>query len=164
MLKSLTPLLYIELSPERLSVRNARTGATWDEAPEIALLDHPKPVIQAVGNNAREAAAHTGARVVNPLAHPRALVSDFVLALQLLRYGVRQVLSKGSFWQLAPSPHMVLRLPAPPEGGYTQVETRALKELALGSGASRVTLWQGPALKDEELLSGTYPATGKVLE
>lgn len=163
MLKSLIPLLYIELSPERLRVRNARTGATWDEIPEVALLEHPRPVIQAVGSKAREAAAHTGGRVVNPLAHPRSIISDFVLAQQLLKYSVRHVLAQGSFWRLAPSPRMVLRLPDPPEGGYTQMETRALKELALGSGASRVTLWQGPALKDDELLSDTYPSTGKVL-
>ncbi|EJE50605.1 actin-like ATPase involved in cell morphogenesis [Acidovorax sp. CF316] len=164
MLESITPLLYIQLSPQRVSVRNARTGTTWDEVPEIALQDRPKPRVEAVGSKAREAAARTGARIANPLAHPRSLVSDFVLAQQLLQYGVRHVLGKGSFWQFTPSPRIVLHLPANPEGGYTQTELRALRELALGCGASRATLWQGPALTDGELLSGQYPATGQTLE
>lgn len=164
MFKSLTPLLYIAISPERLSVRNPKTGATWDEVPEIALQDQPKLLILAVGNRAREAAARTGARIAIPLAHPRSLVSDFVLAQQLLKHSVRTVLDKGSFWRFLPSPHIVLHLPANPEGGYTQTELRTLKELALGCGASRATLWQGPALTDGELLSGQYPATGQILE
>ncbi len=164
MFESITPLLYIQLSPKHLSMRNARTGTTWDEVPEIALLDQPKPLIQAVGSKAREAAAQTGARLANPLAHPRSIVSDFVLARQLLQYGVRCVLGKRSFWRFTPPPHIVLHVPANPEGGYTQVELRALKELAQGCGASRVTLWQGPALTDGELLSGQYPATGQILE
>jgi rod shape-determining protein MreB len=164
MLESITPLLYIQLSPQRLSVRNARTSTTWDEVPEIALLDQPRPLIQAVGSKAREAAAQNGARIANPLAHPRSIVSDFVLAQQLLQYGVRCVLGKGSFWRFTPSPHIVLHVPANPEGGYTQVELRALKELALGCGASRAALWQGAALTDGELLSGQYPATGQILE
>lgn len=44
------------------------------------------------------------------------------------------------------------------------MELRALRELALGCGASRATLWQGPALTDGELLSGQYPSTGQTLE
>lgn len=164
MLKSLTPLLYIAISPERLSVRNPKTGATWDEVPEIALQDQPKPLILAVGNRAREAAARTGARIATPLAHPRSLVSDFVLAQQLLKHSVRTVLDEGSFWRFLPSPHIVLHLPANPEGRYTHAELRTLKELALGCGANRAMLWQGPPLTDGELLSGQYPATGHILE
>jgi rod shape-determining protein MreB len=163
MFKSLSPLLYIALSPERLRLRNAKTGATWEDVPEIALLDQPGPVIQAVGRCAREAAAQTGARIVNPLAHPRTLVADFPLAQQLLKYGMHQVRGKQAFWQFTPSPRVVLHLPANPEGGYTQVELQTLRELALGSGASHATLWQGPVPTDEELLGGNYPATGQVL-
>lgn len=74
------------------------------------------------------------------------------------------MLGKGSFWQFRPSPRIVLHLPANPERGYTQMELRALRELALGCGASRATLWQGPALTDGELLSGQYPPTGQTLE
>lgn len=164
MLKSLIPVLYVQLSPQRLEVRNARTGGTWSGAPELAIAQAPKPTIQAVGDNARQAASQTGARLVNPLAHPRSIISDYTLAEQLLRHAVQHVLRNGgSTWGLTPSPHIVLHPPSDPAGGYTQVELRALRELAMGSGASKVTLWQGAPLSDEDLRSGHFPATGQVL-
>ena len=39
-----------------------------------------------------------------------------------------------------------------PAGGFTQIERRALRELALGAGASTVFLKEGEPLTDEELL------------
>ena len=39
------------------------------------------------------------------------------------------------------------------EGGFTQVEERVLRELAIGSGASKVVVWVGEALSDEAVLS-----------
>lgn len=165
MLKSLIPILYVQLSPSRLEVRNARTGDAWGGAPELAIQQEPKPTIQAVGDKARQAAAQTGARLMNPLDHPRSIISDYTLAEQLLRYAVKHVLrSGGSTWGLAPSPHIVLHPPSDPAGGYTQVELRALRELGMGSGASKVTLWHGTPLSDEDLRSGHYPATGQVLQ
>ena len=37
------------------------------------------------------------------------------------------------------------------EGGLSQIEERALRELAIGAGASRVAVWVGDALTDEEV-------------
>lgn len=165
MLKSPIPILYVQLSPHRLDVRNARSGGTWSGAPELAVQQEPKPTILAVGDSARQAAAQTGARLVNPLDHPCSIISDYTLAEQLLRHAVQHVLrSGGSTWVLAPSPHLVLHPPSDPAGGYTQVELRALRELGMGSGASKVTLWHGAPLSDEDLRSGNFPATGQVLQ
>ena len=50
-----------------------------------------------------------------------------------------------------------------PEGGYTQVEIRALRELGMAVGAALVTVWQGRSLTTEELLSGRFPLEGRVL-
>jgi rod shape-determining protein MreB len=50
-----------------------------------------------------------------------------------------------------------------PAGGFTQVEIRAFHEMAIGAGAGEVKVWQGRALTDQELLSGTFPADGKLL-
>jgi len=38
------------------------------------------------------------------------------------------------------------------DGGLTQIEERALQELALDSGASRALVWVGSALSDAEVI------------
>ena len=67
----------------------------------------------------------------------------------------------GSF--LTPAPKVIMHLLGEPAGGFTQVEIRAFHEMAIGSGASQVTVWQGQPLSDQELLSGQFPSRGKVL-
>jgi len=88
-------------------------------------------------------------------------VSDFTLAEQLLKAFARRVVQGRLRW--APSPAIVIHPLGEHCGGLTQVEIRALQELALGLGASGVQIWQGPALTDEQLLSGDFPDSGKFL-
>ncbi len=64
---------------------------------------------------------------------------------------------------LAIAPRIVLHPQGSPAGGFTQIEVRALHEMALGAGASRVVVWQGRALTDQELLAREFPANGQVL-
>lgn len=160
-LKSLfSSVLYVQLSPERVTLRNPKTGATMDEPPELAIARDPKPRIIGLG---REALAHVGApsvEVVNPFGHPRTLVGDFTAGEQLLKGFVGRL--NGTSW-MKMSPHIVLHPLGDPAGGYTQFEIRALHEMALGAGAREVTIWQGRTLTDDELLSGRFPAEGQVL-
>ncbi len=156
MLSALLPLVYIQITPELLTVRNVKTGTTVAEIPELAISTSGKPVILAVGPQARLAAASEPAKVVNPFAHPRTLVSDFTAAEQLLKYQLLRVL-KSSIWR--PAPCVVMHPMGMAEGGYTQVERRAFREMALGAGASQVFLWIGRPLTDAELLA-RRPPTG----
>lgn len=155
--------LYIQLSPQRVLVRDPKSGQAIDEVPEIAVQQPPggKATVAAVGTAARGAAAQPDTTVHNPFAHPRSLVSDFTLAEQVLKAFVRRVF--GSNRLFVPSPAIVIHPLGEHAGGLTQVELRALRELALGAGAASVRVWQGPALTDEQLLSGNLPSTGKVL-
>ena len=163
MLKDLfTQRLYIQLSPERVLMRDPKSNKSVDEVPEIA-VQRPvggKAVIVAVGAEARSAAAQPDTTVHNPFAHPRSLVSDFTLAEHVLKGFVQRL--RGNRL-LLPSPVIVIHPLGEHAGGLTQVEVRALQELALGAGASSVKVWQGPALTDDQLLSGDLPASGKVL-
>ena len=43
------------------------------------------------------------------------------------------------------------------EGGLTQIEVRALQELAAGAGAIEAHVWQGRELMDYELESRKFP-------
>lgn len=162
MLSSFIPTIYVQLSPERLTLRNAKTGVTISEIPEIAIARGTKPRILGVGGEARlqRAASTVEVEIINPFAHPRSLVSDFISGEQVLKGLLRRLLSESIF---AASPRVVLHPMGDPEGGFTQIEIRALQEMAAGAGASKVTVWQGRALSDAELLSGQFPADGKIL-
>lgn len=152
------PLIYVQISPERLTVRNVKTGASISEIPEIAIRgkrDDPKARIVAIGALARVAAkADAGVSVFNPFAHPRSPMSDLVLAEQLLK-GLLYPLQKG-FLRLAPK--IVVHPLGQPEGGLTLEEQRAFRKLAVGAGASKAVLWQGHELSDDELRQGRFDA------
>lgn len=155
--------LYVQLSPTLLTVHDPHTGITVAEVPEIALQSLPghKRTVVGVGTQARAAAAQPHVQVHNPLAHPRSLVSDFTLAEQLLKAFVRRAVP-GAVW--LPSPEFIVHPLGEHAGGLTQVELRAMRELALGVGAREVRIWQGPTLTDEQLKSGQFPSTGKVFD
>ncbi|WP_411882211.1 rod shape-determining protein MreB [Polaromonas sp. YR568] len=155
------PPLYIRLSPVRLTVRNAKTGAYVSEVPEIAISRGPKPKVLGAGDEATLYKSSKSALVTNPFSHPRSLMSDFALGQQVLKAFVKK-LPKGR--ALAVAPRVLFHLQGDPAGGFTQVEVRAFHEMALGAGASEVTIWQGQDLTDEQVLSRDYPPTGRVLE
>jgi rod shape-determining protein MreB len=69
MFTSLTPTVYIQISPERLTVRNAKTGETISEVPEIAITHNPKPSIVDVGNDARSHKSTQSVKIIYPFAH-----------------------------------------------------------------------------------------------
>jgi rod shape-determining protein MreB and related proteins len=153
-------MLYIQISPERVTVRNPKTSEQVSEIPELAITDNPKFRVVGVGGEARSKLAQPNVRVVNPFAHPRSLVSDFTAAEQLIKAFMAKMLRQRLF---SVSPKVVLHPLGDPAGGFTQVEIRAFQEMALGAGARAATVWQGRPLTDQELLLGQFPATGKVL-
>ncbi|MFG6428818.1 rod shape-determining protein [Roseateles sp. LYH14W] len=154
--------LYIQLSPQRVLVRDPKSGQAIDEVPEIALQRAPsgKLTIVALGQDARGAVAQPDTAVHNPFAHPRSLVSDFTLAEQVLKGFIWRVRGRRLFTM---SPVIVMHPLGEHAGGLTQLELRAFRELALGAGAASVRIWLGPPLTDEQLLSGTLPATGRIV-
>ena len=155
------PPLYIRLSPHRLTVRNVKTSKFISEPPEIAISRGLKPKVLGVGDEAALYKSSKSAQVLNPFSHPRSLMSDFTAGEQVLKAFVKKLNKSHTF---PASPRVVFHLQGDPAGGFTQVEIRAFREMALGAGASEVTLWQGPDLTDEQVLSRHYPSTGQVLE
>ncbi|WP_448251590.1 rod shape-determining protein [Ottowia oryzae] len=154
--------LYVRLSPERLVVRDARAGRMFDQAAVLAVTRAAPRRIVAVGDQAVLAAAGAQQPVdlVRPFAHPRTLMADFTGGEQLLKAAIQTVL-RGRW--LALSPRVLMHPVGEPVGGLTQVEIRALQEMARGAGAHGVTVWQGPLLTDEQVLARQYPAAGQVL-
>jgi rod shape-determining protein MreB and related proteins len=151
--------LYVQISAERLTVRNPKTGEAFSEIPEIAIARSPKAKLIAFGAQAR-LAAEPGVEILNPFNHPRTLMGDFIAGEQLVKAAIAQV-QKTSF--LAAAPRVVMHPLGDPAGGFTQVEARAFHEMALGAGAREVVVWAGRALTDQEVLSRNFPAEGKRL-
>lgn len=124
------PVLYVKISPERLTVANLKDGKMFSEVPEAAICGPTKPIILGIGAEAKAAArAEPQSVVVNPFGHPRSMVSDFTVAEQLLKIAVRRVLGRTWF---RPAPVMVLHPLGDPAGGFTQVERRAFRENGAG--------------------------------
>ena len=157
MFSSLKPVIYIQISPELLTLKNLKTGESISEVPELAISTAPKRKILAVGSQARLAAASGLAEVLNPFAHPRSLVSDFTVSEQLIKHQLSRIAGKSL---LAVSPCVIMHPLGSPAGGFTQVERRAFREMAFGAGASEVFVWTGRVLTDQEALSRRAPASG----
>lgn len=159
MFKAFIPTVYVQLSAERLTLRNPKTGMTVSEVPEIAIASGAKSKVLGIGAEARSLQS-LSVKVVNPFAHPRTLMADFTAGEQLLKAFLRR-LQGGSVF--AVSPRVVLHLLGDPAGGFTQVEIRAFREMALGAGAAEVVVWLGCNLTDQALLAREFPAGGQVL-
>jgi len=157
MFSSLKPIVYIQISPERLTLKNLKTGEVMSEVPELAISTSPDRKMLAVGAQARMAATTEASKIVNPFAHPRSLVSDFTAAEQLVSHQLRRILGKTL---LRITPCVVIHPLGSPAGGFTQVERRAFREMALGAGASEVFVWTGRPLTDQEILSRRPPSAG----
>ena len=158
MLSFFSPRVYIQISPNLLTLKNLKTGLEISEVAEIALSLPPKPkVILGAGAQARLASASEPAQLIQPFAHPRSLVSDFASAEALIRIQLQRVLGKG--W-LRVAPSVVMHTLGNPDGGFTQVELRAFREMALGAGASTARVWTGRPLANHELLSDPAALSG----
>ena len=158
MLSFFSPLVYIQISPHLLTLKNLKSCLEISEVAEIALSLPPKPkVILGAGAEARLASASEPAQLIQPFAHPRSLVSDFASAEALIRIQLQRVLGKG--W-LRVAPSVVMHPLGNPDGGFTQVELRAFREMALGAGASTARVWTGRPLANHELLSDPAALSG----
>jgi rod shape-determining protein MreB len=161
MLRFFRPTVYAQLDPERLELRDVSSGRRYAARPVGAVLMGPIPKVIRVGDEALTATADRPLRTVNPFKHPRMLVSDLTLGQQVLRQFLRKLYPS----VLVPrQPVLVLHPRVDPEGGFTEIEIRALQELGRGAGASRVIVWHGRELLPRELRSLQFTSGGKVLE
>lgn len=162
MFDSLKPVIYIQISPDNFSVKNVRSGETISGVAELALSALPEQKILGLGTVARDAAAaHAGAVIVRPFAHPRSPGSDFTPVLQIIKAFVARLKTASA---LAMSPVIIIHPLGKPDGGFTEIESRAFRELGFAVGVRKVILWYGGVLTDQEMLSGQYPSHGRAIE
>ena len=157
LLGAFTSLYYVQVWDNRLRVVDVKRRTSFDQPPLLAMMPgngRPRR-IAAVGHQARAAAMAGDATLINPFSHPRQLLADFAAAEMLLRYAFKQ-LGQG-FW-FAPSPRVVIQPMDKLDGGLTQIEQRAWRELGLGAGAMDVVLYTGPQLDPAQIDFGVLKA------
>lgn len=150
--------LYVRISPQRLAMLHVESGKELADVPALALeQEGGKQRVVAVGSDAELQKGRSGITVANGFLHPRTPIADFILAEQTLKGFMRKLLPASLF---APSPVIVIHPLGRYDGGLTQIEVRALAELALGAGARKAYVWEGAELSREDLRDLRFPEVG----
>ena len=85
-------------------------------------------------------------RAEREFSHERTLLGNFVNAESLLKGGLKQM-------KTFVRPCLLIHPLENVQGGLTQIEERAYRELAIGAGAAKAVLWVGPELSDADVLA-----------
>ena len=86
---------------------------------------------------------------VKPFSSNRMLVGNFTNATSLLKNEVKKNIKRSWF---TPSPLILIHAAEMAEGGLSEVEERAIRELAAEAGARKVFVWDGHDLTDAEVI------------
>ncbi len=116
-------------------------GIVLDEPSVVAIRQEGGPngkrVIQDVGLAAKQMLGRTPGNITAIRPMKDGVIADFNVTEQMLKQFIRKVLDSKMF---SPSPRIIICVPC----GSTQVERRAIRESALGAGASKVFLIEEP--------------------
>src|SRR4030088_1985437 len=116
-------------------------GIVLDEPSVVAIRQeggpNSKKTIQAVGREAKMMLGKTPGNITAIRPMKDGVIADFTVTEQMLKQFIKKVLDSRLF---SPSPRIIICVPC----GSTQVERRAIRESALGAGASQVYLIEEP--------------------
>ena len=133
--------LAIDLGTANTLIYVRGQGIVLDEPSVVAIRleggPNAKKTIQAVGKEAKEmlGKAPGAITVIRPMKD--GVIADFTVTEQMLKQFIKMVHPRSL---LRPSPRIIICVPC----GSTQVERRAIRESALGAGASNVYLIEEP--------------------
>src|SRR5690625_3198942 len=116
-------------------------GIVLDE-PSVVAIRHDggpngKKIIQAVGQEAKQMLGRVPGNIEATRPMKDGVIADFTVTEQMLKQFIRMVHPRSIF---APSPRIIVSVPC----GSIQVDRRAIREYALGDGASQVYLIEEP--------------------
>jgi len=133
--------LAIDLGTANTLIYVRGRGIVLDEPSVVAIRmeggPNAKKTIQAVGQSAKDmlGKAPGAITVIRPMKD--GVIADFTVTEQMLKQFIRKVHDSRL---LSPSPRIIICVPS----GSTQVERRAIRESAIGAGASQVFLIEEP--------------------
>ena len=139
--KILSKDMAIDLGTANTLIYVSGQGVILDE-PSVVVVKNEggfraKRTVLAVGNEAKTMIGRvpTGLEAIRPMKD--GVIADFTVTELMIKYFIKKIY-KNSL--LRPSPRIVICVPC----GSTQVERRAIRESALGAGASQVFLLEEP--------------------
>jgi rod shape-determining protein MreB and related proteins len=133
--------LAIDLGTANTLIYVRTKGIVLDEPSVVAIRTeggpNAKKTIQAVGAAAKQMLGRNpgSIHVIRPMKD--GVIADFTVTEQMLKQFIKKVHDNRLF---SPSPRIIICVPC----GSTQVERRAIRESALGAGASQVYLIEEP--------------------
>ena len=133
--------LAIDLGTANTLIFVRDKGIVLDE-PSVVAIRHEggpqgKKTIQAVGHEAKAMLGKVPGNIEAIRPMKDGVIADFTVTEQMLKQFIKMVHPRGIF---KPSPRIIICVPC----GSTQVERRAIRESALGAGASEVYLIEEP--------------------
>ncbi len=139
--------LIIELSENLLSIRTFSGDLKYEDTPLIAIENMDgNAIVREIGSNANNVHGQNIV-VTNPFSHPRSLVSNFTYAEKIIQHAIRTL--HGSRISFKPAPRVIMHQLEKNEGGLSDIEERALQELALGAGAREVLIYSGDKINSK---------------
>jgi len=133
--------LAIDLGTANTLIYLRGKGIVLDEPSVMAIRQEGGPngkkVIQEVGIAAKQMLGRTPGNITAIRPMKDGVIADFTVTEQMLKHFIRKVHNSRLF---KPSPRIIICVPC----GSTQVERRAIRESAIGAGASRVFLIEEP--------------------
>jgi len=147
--------VYVEFSGEWISVKHVETGNIIEDKPILAVKQNKKGknIVHAVGSEVEQLQNDKTISIHNGFSHPRVCINDFEIAQATLMHFVRKVLNK----KILIRPIMIMHPKGDLRGGLSQIENRAMKELATAAGAQKCYVWIGRPLRDIEMTSLNFP-------
>lgn len=133
--------LAIDLGTANTLIYVRGKGIILDEPSVVAIRQEGGPngkrTVQAVGLEAKQMLGKTPGNIMAIRPMKDGVIADFTVTEQMLKQFIRKVQPSSLFM---PSPRIIICVPC----GSTQVERRAIRESALGAGASEVYLIEEP--------------------
>ena len=133
--------LAIDLGTANTLIYVRGKGIVLDEPSVVAIRQEGGPngkkMIQEVGLAAKQMLGRTPGNITAIRPMKDGVIADFTVTEQMLKHFIKKVHESRLF---NPSPRIIICVPC----GSTQVERRAIRESAIGAGASRVYLIEEP--------------------
>jgi rod shape-determining protein MreB and related proteins len=133
--------LAVDLGTANTLIYVRGKGIVLDEPSVVAIRQEGGPngkkVIQEVGLAAKQMLGRTPGNITAIRPMKDGVIADFTVTEQMLKHFIKKVHDSRVF---KPSPRIIICVPC----GSTQVERRAIRESAIGAGASSVYLIEEP--------------------
>jgi rod shape-determining protein MreB len=107
------------------------------QEPSIVVVNRVTGKVEAVGSRAKDMLGKTPANVTTIKPMRDGVIADFEIAEKMLEYFIKKATNNRGFWL---RPRIVIGIPT----GITQVERRAVKDVAMRAKASEVYLVEQP--------------------